>query len=238
VYGATHIGGKTANEDAYRFSQEHGILAVADGVAGLSAPRVAADAAIEALFEYLTDSNVTPAVDGRARMERTLTHVNRCVREQAKDDLAGMATSLACVVERGPLLLVGHVGECRVVRVRGRQVDRLTIEHRRGTDPLVLTRATQGAAHGSARDAPSRAIGLGDTLAPATSIEVLQANDGILVGSAGLMGAVTDQMILEAAQPGRHPSSVIDALFRAALAKPVADNMTGVYARWRALGNG
>jgi protein phosphatase len=140
AFGATNLGGNTRNEDHFRVDDKVGLFAVADGVATLNAPAVAAEAAVEALFTHVTDPNLTPPADARQRMERTLAHVNRRVREQAAADsqLRGMAASLACAMDRGRLLVVGHVGECRVVRIRDGRLERLTVEHRRGTDPLVL----------------------------------------------------------------------------------------------------
>ena len=234
VYGATNIGGKHANEDHFRYDPDLGVFAVADGVTHLPAPNVAAEAAIEAFISYVTDPNVTPPIEPRERMERALGHVHRRVREQAaaEDHLRGMATTLACAMERGRLLLVGHVGDSRVIRIREGRLERLTTDHRRGTDPLVLSRA---ASLGADPKALTRAIGLADSLAPSVSVEALHADDGVLVATAGLTSVLDDQTILATVQRGRHPRSIVSALIQGALARVAPDNLTCVYAHWRSI---
>jgi protein phosphatase len=238
IAGTTHIGRKPTNEDHYRYDAELGLLAVANGVSSRPAPRVAAEATIEALFDYVTDPTVTSPAEPRERMQRALAHVHRRVREKAlaDDRLGGMAASLACALEKGRLLLVGHAGDSRVIRIRDGRLERLTTVHRRGTDPLVLSRL-RPATQGEGGDAVTRAIGLGDSLAPEVCVEGLRANDGVLVCTDGLTAVLDDRTILQAVQRHRQPLAIVNELVQQALALGARDNITLVYGLWRAPGS-
>jgi PPM family protein phosphatase len=238
VAGATHIGNRRANDDHYAFDEALGLLAVADGVSGRPAGRVAAEAAISALLTYLTDPSEPLIVDARERVVHAVAHVHRRVREQAAadDDLHGMATTLAFVVEHGDLLAVGHVGDSRVLRFRDGRLQRLTVDHRLKHDVLVRERLPPDALESYGPDTLTRAIGLGESVQPDVYVETLHPNDGILVTTDGLTCVVDEATI--AATLHDHPDSgdAVDMLVRLALASGAPDNLALVYGRWRVIG--
>jgi PPM family protein phosphatase len=239
IFGASHIGGRRANEDHYRYDDQLGLLAVGHGLSDRPASCVAAETAIEALFKYMTDPNVTSPADPRERMERAFAHVHRRIREQAATDtqLHGMATTLACAMEKGRLLLVGHVGDEHVSRIRDGRLERLTLAPRRATAPLVLGRSPPGGTVGSAvPSALTRAMGLGETVAPDVCVEVLRADDRVLIATAGLWAVVDDATILATVQCGRRACSIVGELVQCALSRGAPENVTAVYAHWRAPG--
>jgi protein phosphatase len=235
IAGATHIGGRRANEDHYRYDEELGLLVVADGVSNRPAGRVAAEAAIAALFDYVTDPNMTAPGEARERIERAFGHVNRVVREQAaaEDHLRGMATTLACAMEHGKLLLVGHVGDSRVIRFREGQFQRLTTDHRLETDHVMRSRLTPEAIQAAGPNALTRAIGRGESVTTDVCVEALRPNDGILVTTDGLTAVVDDDTITATVRACRHPRAIVDALIRCALGRGASDNVTVVYGHWR-----
>jgi protein phosphatase len=144
-----------------------------------------------------------------------------------------MAASLTCVMEKGRLLIVGHVGDCRVIRIREGRTERLTTDHRRGTDPLVLS--APGASQGNDPTAVTRAIGLGESLAPDVCVEGLREKDGLLVATAGLTAIADEQAILATVQRGRNARHVVNELIQYALARGAPDNLTCIYARWQSI---
>jgi PPM family protein phosphatase len=238
IAGATHIGRKPTNENHYRYDEALGLLAVASGVSRRPSARVAADAAIEALFDYVTDPTVTSPAEPRERMERALAHVHRRMRERAAADdrLLGMAATLACVLEKGRLLLVGHAGDSRVIRIREGRLERLTAVHHRSQDPLVPRRLSL-ATESDGRDGGTQAIGLGESLAPDVCVEGLRANDGVLVCTDGLTAVLDDRTILQAVQRHRQPHRIVNELVEQALAQGARDSITLVYGYWRAPGS-
>ena len=216
--GASHIGGQPANEDFYFCDEDLGLLAVADGMAPHRAARVAAETAVEALAAHVEDPNATPPAGARERLERALAHVNRHVREAAaKDDhLVGMATTLACALEIGKVLVVGHVGDSRVMRFRKGELEPLTTDHRRGTE---LTRA----------------MGLADRVIPDICVEAIHAGDGILLATAGLTSVLDHDTVAAILHHDRSPRALADDLINAALRRTAPQNLTCVVGRWKSL---
>lgn len=234
VEGATHIGGRRSNEDHYRYDANLGVLAVSDGVSTRPAGRVAAEASIDTLFEYLTDPNMTSPAEPRERIERAFGHVNRRVYEQASadDQLRGMAATLACVMERGRLLLVGHVGDSRVIRFREGRLERLTTDHQLGTDLDTRSELTPEEIQGQDPRVLTRAIGLAEHIAPEVCVEALRPRDGILVTTDGLTAVVGDDTINAVVQHYRSPRAIVNELIQCALAAGGPDNITCVYGHW------
>jgi PPM family protein phosphatase len=235
VAGATHSGRRHANEDHFRYDDDVGLLAVASGQPNRPAPRTAADTAIDALFDYVMDPSYTTPAEPRERLERAFAHVHLRVREKAQADeaLRGMATTLACVLDRGRILLVGHVGDSRVARIRERHLERLTTVHRPGTDRLGGGVVRPGGTHGNERDTLTRGIGLAETIAPEVCVEGLRVNDAILICTATLMDVLDDRTIMDAVQRCRQPAAIVQELIQCALAEGVSDSLTLVYGHWR-----
>jgi serine/threonine protein phosphatase PrpC len=235
IAGATHIGSRQANEDHYRYDEELGLLAIADGVSFRPAGRIAAETTIEALFAYMIDPNMTSPADPRERIERAFAHVHRHVREQAAAEphLRGMATTLACAMERGKLLLVGNVGDSRVTRFREGRLERLTTDHCLGTDPLSRVRIGLEASPGSEANALTRAIGLEESITTDVCLEALRPNDGILLSTDGLTAVVDDETIVATIKRVRTPRAIVNELIRCALAQGAPDNTSCVYGLWR-----
>ena len=237
VAGATHIGGRRANEDHYGYNEAAGLLVVADGVSCRRAGRVAAEAAVAELLRYLTDPRVPLLADPRERVERALAHVHDHVRARAAADeeLGGMATTLACVVEHGRDLVIGHVGDSRVLRFREGRIERLTADHRLQTDPLVRSRIPPEVLATQDPNTLTRGIGLKESIVPDVRVERLLPGDGVLVTTDGLTVVVDEAMIAATLRRHENPQSAVDALVGCALAAGAPDNIACVYAVWRAL---
>jgi protein phosphatase len=238
VAGATHIGNRRANEDHYAFDAALGLLAVADGVSSRPAGRVAAEAAISALFTYLTAPSEPAILDACERVKRAFAQVHRRVREQATadDDLRGMATTLAFVVEHGDLLAIGHVGDSRVLRFRDGRLQRLTVDHRLQDDVVVRERLSPDALETHGPDTLTRAIGLRESIQPDVCVETLHPDDGILVTTDGLTCVLDDDTIAGTLRSHPNPRAAVDVLVRLALGSGAPDNIALVYGRWREIG--
>ncbi len=210
---------------------------MADGVSSRPAGRIAAEAAIGALFSYLTDLSLPLLVDARERVEQAFAFVHRRVREQAaaEEHLRGMATTLAFVVEHGDLLAIGHIGDSRVLRFRDGRIQRLTIDHRLENDLAVRSRLAPDVLKTYGPDTLTRAIGLGESIKPDVCIEALLPNDGILVTTDGLTGVVDDDTIAATLQRHPDPRDAADVLVRLAVASGAPDNIAFVYGHWRVI---
>jgi len=214
--GASNLGGQRVNEDAYRSDDELGLLGIADGMTTRPAAHVAAETAVRALFEYLTDPNTTSPANPREWIERAIGHINQHMREDGERNAKrlGMAAAFACAMQQDKLLVVGHVGDSRVMRFRNGELERLTADHRRDGK---LTRA----------------IGLAEREVGDVSVEVLRAEDGVLLTTAGLTNVLDADTIASILRRVRSPRATVDELINAALRRGAPQNLTCVYGRWR-----
>ncbi|XIA65223.1 bifunctional protein-serine/threonine kinase/phosphatase [Bradyrhizobium sp. TZ2] len=120
-----------------------GVVAViADGVGGARGGRVAAETAVRGFIEgYLGQSrHLLP----KESSIRSLEALNRWIHSMARrdPDLKGMASTLTALICRGRQIYVVHVGDSRLYRLRGDQLQQLTVDHAGGPGELqVLTRA-------------------------------------------------------------------------------------------------
>ncbi|MGE8141450.1 bifunctional protein-serine/threonine kinase/phosphatase [Novosphingobium sp. NPDC080210] len=135
-FGGVHLG--TALERA-----RHGILAaVADGVSGGKAGRVAAELAVRALIEGFY---AMPATIGPARaMHRPLAAFNRWLFSQARTEaMTNSATTFTALALRGRRAHLVHAGDSRAWRFSGGRLTCLTTDHVRPEPDLshVLIRA-------------------------------------------------------------------------------------------------
>jgi len=105
------------------------IAAVADGVGGHANGREASEYTVRGL---LTDYYATPDTWSVTHSLNTvIASLNRWLVAQATRtyETAGMATTLSAVVLRGRRFMLAHVGDSRVYRLRGEELERLTTDH-------------------------------------------------------------------------------------------------------------
>lgn len=235
IAGATHIGARRANEDHYGYDAGLRFMAIADGVSSRPAGRVAAEAAVAALFEYETDLDVVYPFDPHERMARAFSFANRRVRAMSAEDpvLAGMLTTLTCALQLAHCLVVGHVGDSSVSRFRDGRLERLTRDHRVGRDPAGTDPSSEAPATGEL--GLTRAVGLAETITVDAFVEKVRPNDGVLLATDGLTDVVGDAAILEIFQRSADPHAIVEELVRAAVSRGAPGNVTAVYAQWRAV---
>jgi serine/threonine protein phosphatase PrpC len=123
--GLTDVGRqRQSNEDS--FYESTPVFAVADGMGGARAGEVASRMAVEAFGEP-AGRDAGP----EARLESIARLANRRIYDLAQDDDAyrGMGTTLTAVIVGGREIAVGHVGDSRLYRLRGGELERLTTDH-------------------------------------------------------------------------------------------------------------
>ena len=116
------------NEDTAKVSPEISLYAVADGMGGHRAGDRASRIAVQALHEYLSESEgetTEEALRGGFRA------ANRGIVEDASErpDRLGMGTTLTALVLVDGDYVIGHVGDSRALRVRNGSVEQLTDDH-------------------------------------------------------------------------------------------------------------
>jgi serine/threonine protein phosphatase PrpC len=149
--------GKSCNEDFFgmvvpsddEVEAKGIIVAIADGVSGTGAGRVASEAAVRTLlFDYY---GISHAVGVSQALEKLLRSMNSWFKVQGERDsrlegmatalsalvvrgkrdsrLEGMATALSALVVRGKRYFIAHVGDTRVYLLRAHEITQLTTDH-------------------------------------------------------------------------------------------------------------
>jgi protein phosphatase len=204
---------RDANEDAFVLRPDLGLFVVADGISQSRAGALAAALAVrevERCFEQLRRRGAPgrrTAGEARGHLVRAFERANRRVLEagQRHPQHRGMSTTLAAMVVARDRVVLAHLGDSRIYRLRGRYVDRrgkyrwepevieqLTTDHTLADDPdLAGPRTTDP----RRRQLLTRFIGHGGLLRVATRVEKVGPNDTFLLCTDGLHGVLTEALL-------------------------------------------
>jgi PPM family protein phosphatase len=131
--GATDVGRlRRGNEDNFHLDAEHGVFLVADGMGGHAAGEVASELATQTMAELLTPAVASeePVIPAALRTAVLMAH-NR-IKSCCEDDprTRGMGTTLTCcVLSHDGQLHIAHIGDSRLYRLRGGQLEQITHDH-------------------------------------------------------------------------------------------------------------
>lgn len=116
---------RSANEDRSAGDPASGLYAVADGIGSTAGGDVAAETAIDVLMDEAGRTG-SPALV----LERAFQMANsRVVEVGGESRLRGLGSTLSALTIRDELATVAHVGDSRVYRLRGSDLQLLTTDH-------------------------------------------------------------------------------------------------------------
>jgi protein phosphatase len=228
---------RAINEDNFTVEENLGLFMVADGVGGQNAVEVASKMAIETIKRHLNDEK-NPLV-GECKEEfyrdtnRMLSGIrltNSAIYEagQRNSEQRGMGTTIASVFINGNVMSLAHVGDSRIYRMRGKHLERLTVDHSVVAEQLkrgVITEAE--AAESKHKNVITRALGAEETIEIDADEEVLLDRDKILLCTDGLTDMAGDEEILRMIlQNGDDPQKACEELVDVANGKGGMDNIT------------
>lgn len=230
AFGATDIGPvRQGNEDNFLFDEALGLAVVADGMGGHAAGEVASAGVLTELRAYLAahlhelppvtrgagmaaDPDVTwhdPAAGAVRMLHAALAHANTSIhahnRLRNRGDGNGMGTTVTGFwrAARGAPLVLFHVGDSRLYRLRAGQLEQLT------RDQTMYQQAVDA---GMLDNLPPRnfllqAVGPAPTIAPEVRSHAVLGGDVLMLCSDGLHGSVPHAEI-EAALAGAQPDNL------------------------------
>jgi len=247
VAGETNVGMKrTHNEDAYDLIDDERLYLVADGMGGHASGEVASKMAIETLREFFSATSQDPEATWPYKMDkargyeenRLITGIklaNLRIHEAAQREprLRGMGTTIVAILVIDDGVLIAHVGDSRVYRLRQGKLEQLTDDHSLLNDYIKMKRLTEEEiANFPHKNVIVRALGMKETVKVDTRLDPPQPGDVYLLCSDGLCGPVSDQEIGEIAQSSNDLKGVASKLIERANANGGPDNVTVVLAKW------
>ena len=219
---ATQKGRRPDNQDYVAFclgpsgagALQGVVAAVADGVGGHRGGRAAAETTVRAFIDGYYAQPETLGVP-RA-VTRSLEAVNSWIAAQSRVDpaLEGMATTFSALILSHRSAFILHVGDTRVYRLAGDDLERLTKDHTfgRGDFAHVLRRA----------------VGFEDSLLFDQGMHSLNLHDRFLLCSDGVHGVLPDNKLRALLAERRAPQETSERIIHAALEVGSDDNVTAL----------
>lgn len=253
VAARTFVGSvKTVNQDAYCVlvgqagPQEVGLLAVCDGVGGLSSGELASSVAVREFSRWFEGGVARRLANGAPAGGLALSDVRRLWTGYF-EDLNGrmwaysqnlnvrMGTTFTGVVLVEGGFVVGHVGDCRAYRLGPDGAELLTRDQTLVQRELDAGRisAEQARRHPQA-SVILQALGTQETIAPAFSFGEAAPGDTLLICSDGLhrrLDEVDLALLAEAEGTEGALLDALDTLIARAIDRGEKDNITAVCAR-------
>ena len=210
--GETNVGMKRAhNEDNFSVDDDDHLYVVADGMGGHASGEVASQMAIDTLREFFRATGADPEATWPYKMDkargyeenRLITSIklaNLRIFEAAQRDpkLRGMGTTTCGILIVDDGVLVAHVGDSRVYRVRDGKLEQLTEDHSLLNDYIKMKRLSEEEiANFPHKNVIVRALGMKESVKVDTLLDKPQPGDIYVLCSDGLCGPASDEEIRE-----------------------------------------
>ena len=241
---------RTHNEDDFVVRENDNLFVVADGMGGHASGEVASKMAIETLCDFFHATGADPEATWPYKMDkargyeenRLITSIKlanlRIFEAAQKDpDLRGMGTTLATTLVVDDGVLIAHVGDSRVYRVRNRKLEQLTEDHSLLNDYIKMRRLSEEEIENFPhKNVIVRALGMKDSVKVDILLDKPQIGDTYLLCSDGLCGPATDPEIEEIINTHQDLNTAATRLIEKANAAGGPDNITVVLTRVMGLG--
>ena len=215
VVRVTHIGMlRDHNEDSIASDLSIGLVLLADGMGGYKAGEVASEIAVLMIAAELTEST-----QAKSRVLITEPHLlpesNMLIQAvektnaaifniaQLQPECAGMGTTLVAGIFTDNKLVLGHIGDSRMYRLRGETFLQLTEDHSLVQEQINAGLMTiEQAKTAKNRKLVTRALGIDEAVELELKELAVEVNDLYMLCSDGLSDLVSDsemtKILLEA----------------------------------------
>ena len=236
VAGLSDVGKvRELNEDNWYWGaldESLTLYAVADGMGGHDSGEVAAELAVETLFnsslQRAADVNGADQAALRDLLRGSFQEANRTVVTQGAEQDSNMGTTLCAVlVNSSNDVVMGNVGDSRIYMLREGHLSQISQDHSLVSLLVQLGELTEE----EARNHPSGNI-LVRSIGSVLEVEVdlfhlkSQIGDRLLLCSDGLWGEVPDGQLAELLIHNKDPGEACEALIKAANNNGGRDNST------------
>ncbi|NOT15989.1 MAG: Stp1/IreP family PP2C-type Ser/Thr phosphatase [Methylotenera sp.] len=192
------------NEDVVASDNAIGLVVLADGMGGYKAGEVASEMACLSIMAELREKmlkadNLTPTIQTDMQWIQTaVANANQAIYQvsQSVPQCAGMGTTLVVGLFTDNKLLVGHIGDSRMYRLRQQQLVQITEDHSLLQEQIKAGLITLEQAKVSAnKNLVTRAVGIDPEVALELHEHEVELADIYLVCSDGLTDLVEDSVI-------------------------------------------
>lgn len=245
--GETNVGRKRDhNEDSFYLPESHMLAVVADGMGGHASGEVASRMAVSTISNFFKEGHDEHEqtwpfkVDGGGRkhdVNRLVTAIklaNLRIFEEAQRNPAcrGMGTTVVSALFLADGLIIGHVGDSRLYRLREGTFDQLTEDHSLLNDYIKMKHLTpEELAAFPHKNVIVRALGMKDTVQVDILVEQPRLGDVYIICSDGLSGMVPDTVVAELIANEPDLDKICERLIAAANSNGGLDNITVVAVR-------
>ena len=243
VAAATDLGNvRQYNEDSIAMDPELGVVAVADGMGGHRAGEVASAMAAQIVLAGLRQrlAELRSGADQHSPLlavEESIYQANLAILGAARTQAGrfGMGTTLALALFHDNRIVIGHIGDSRVYRLRGGKLQLLTRDDsllRDQVDARLISVADAAESHN--RGLVTQALGIAKQVTAHVRQVDAMPGDIVLVCSDGLNELVEDadiELILQ--ELGANLPLAAQLLVQTAKDNGGYDNITAIVARVR-----
>ena len=234
--GLTDIGlVRDNNEDAWGQSSDEHFFVLADGMGGHQAGEVASRELVEGLCHIIKRSlgkkskKLRSIDEAKKKIQHGIEQVNTKIfaMSYTSEALRGMGTTLCFLFFHEEGLIYGHVGDSRIYRMRGNELNQLTNDHSLLRELMDQGQLTEKQADDFLyKNILTKAIGTEPEVEPSIQTDKVQDKDLYLICSDGLTDMLTKE---EIGSLLLQPTTVADKakeLIRSAKLKGGVDNIT------------
>jgi len=224
------------NEDAFFMPEnleEPLIFIVADGMGGHNGGEVASQIAVEEISSYIyrNKEKFNEEEEIKKIIKEAICHANSKILEKASSDIecSGMGTTSTLAVVFCNKLYIGHIGDCRLYLIRGKNITQVTKDH-----SLVWELMEQGKINFEEmkvhpmKHIITKALGIQDRPEPDILTLFLEKDDIIIICSDGLTAMLSDMEIKDIALKYKNPETISQILVDLANDRGGYDNVTVV----------
>lgn len=244
--GETNIGRKRQlNEDSLYVPGDLPLAIVADGMGGHAAGEVASRMAVDTVVEYFRDTADDRELTWPYKVDRHQRwDANRLVvavklanqkiwqTAQKSDAQHGMGTTIVAAFFADDHLIIGHVGDSRLYRIRDGKIMQMTVDHSLLNDYIRMKKLTaEEAGRFQHKNVIVRALGMKEQVQVDLTFDNPRLGDIYVLCSDGLSGMIADGDILRLAAGELDLEKACGHLIAAANAAGGTDNITAAIAR-------
>jgi protein phosphatase len=244
--GDTNVGMKRDhNEDSLYLPQSERLAIVADGMGGHASGEVASRMAVDTIAGFFRETEEEQELTWPFKIDRGNRHdVNRMVtaiklanlkiHQEAQRNPAchGMGTTVVTTLFLDHSLIVGHVGDSRLYRLREGMFDQLTEDHSLLNDYIKMKHLTPEEVEAFPhKNVIVRALGMKPSVQVDVIVDQPRLGDVFLLCSDGLSSMVPDLEIAAVVSGESDLDQLCDRLVEMANGNGGLDNVTVIAAR-------